>query len=90
MKVKNRNSANFAERLILNYITTHRTIRQLADYYDIPRSSIAYILKRAEDKVEYELYQKYKMTAAMHRRAQCMRWKGEEEYFSVEEHGPLD
>ena len=88
--MRSTNSANFAERLILNYITTHRTIRQLAAYYRIPRSTIAGILKRAENKVSYELYQQYKETAAMHSRAQCMRWNGREEYFATEEHGPLD
>lgn len=88
--IKNRNSANFAERLILNYITTHRTIRQLSAYYKIPRSTVADILKRAENKVPYELYQQYKNTANLHRRAQCMRWNGQEEYFSTEEDGPLD
>lgn len=86
----NHNSASFAERIILNYVTTNQTIRQLAAYYKIPRSTIAYILKRAENKVSYELYQQYKQTAAMHRRAQCMRWNGQEEYFSIGEHGPLD
>lgn len=86
----NHNSASFAERIILNYITTHRSIRQLSAYYKIPRSTIAYILKRAESKVPYDLYQQYKMTAALHRRAQCMRWSGKEEYFPTEEHGPLD
>ena len=86
----NHNSASFAERLILNYITTHRSIRQLSAYYKIPRSTIADILKRAENLVPWELYQRYKETAAMHRRAQCMRWNGQEEYFATEEHGPLD
>lgn len=88
--IRNQNSANFAERLILNYITTHRTIRQLAAYYKIPRSTIADILKRAENKVPYDLYQQYKNTAAMHQRAQCLRWNGQEEYFATDEDGPLD
>lgn len=86
----NHNSASFAERIILNYVTPHRSIRQLAAYYKIPRSTIADILKRAENLVPWELYQRYKETAAMHRRAQCMRWNGREEYFTTEEHGPLD
>lgn len=86
----NHNSASFAERIILNYITTHRSIRQLSAYYNIPRSTIADILKRAKNKVPYELYQQYKQTASMHRRAQCMRWSGQEEYSATEEHGPLD
>ena len=86
----NHNSASFAERLILNYATTHRSIRQLSAYYKIPRSTIADILKRAENLVPWELYQQYKETAAMHRRAQCMRWNGQEEYFATDKHGPLD
>lgn len=84
-------SASFAERLIYNYITTHRSIRQLSVYYKIPRSTIAGILKRAENLVEWELYQRYKMTAEMHKRAQALRWNGKpEEYFKSEEDGPLD
>ena len=88
--MRDQNSASFAERIIYNYITTHRSIRQLAAYYKIPRSTIAGILKRAENKVEYELYRQYKQTAEMHRRAQCMRWNGMEEYFVTDEDGPLD
>lgn len=88
--MRNYNTAHFAERVIYNYLNTHRTIRQLAQYYKIPKSTIADILKRAEDKVEWDLYRRYKSEAEMHRRAQCMRWNGQEEYFMIDEDGPMD
>lgn len=82
--------SSFLERVIYNYITTHRSIRELATYYHVPRSTMASWLKKAEDLVSYELYSQYKAVASMHRRAQCMRWNGQEEYFKTNEDGPYD
>lgn len=81
---------DFMERVIYNYITTHRSIRELASYYRIPKSTMFDWLKKSADLVPYDLYDQYKGVANLHRRAQAMRWNGMEEYTKTYGDGPRD
>lgn len=55
------------ERIVRNYIETNRTIRQLADYYDVPKSTIHdWINKEGRDRLPYSLFDSYKRTAKEH------------------------
>ena len=86
-----RHPVSLLERIIYNYITTHRSIRELAEYYGVPKSTIASWLKKSESLVSYDLYEQYQETAAKHRRANAIFWNyGETEYCKTDGDGPLD
>ena len=89
MEFQNR-PQDFMERVILNYTTTHRSIRELASYYRVPKSTMFDWLKKAADLVPYDMYDHYRTVAAMHARAQALRWNGYEEYEKTYGDGPRD
>lgn len=83
-------TASVLERIVMNYITTNRSIRDLAKYYGVPKSTLHSWIKQSYDFLPFDLTSRLQSTAAMHRRSNVLRMLGLEEYRKVDLDGPLD
>lgn len=74
----------------MNYLTTNRSIRDLAAYYGVPKSTLHDWIKQSNDILPYSLTSQIQSTAAMHRRWNVLNMAGKTEYWKLDEDGPLD
>lgn len=79
------------ERIVLNMLETHRNIRELAEYYHVPKSTLYDWLCSAEKYLPYDLYDRMCNELDLHRRKQCNIWQyGDCFYYTSDVDGPLD
>ena len=79
------------ERIVLNMLETHRNIRELANYYRVPKSTLHRWLKSAEHYLPYDLYIRMLDELYVHRCKQCNIWHhGDAFYYCTYDDGPLD
>lgn len=83
--------AHTLERIALNMIETHRTVRELAAYYRVPKSTMWAWLKDCENILPYHLYNELQKELALHKRKQVNLWHyGDAMYYPTDCDGPLD
>lgn len=82
--------ASVVERIVMNYLTTNRSIRDLAVYYGVPKSTIHDWMKESEDLLNYDLTRQIQSTADMHKRWNFLNMAGKTNYWKLDGDGPLD
>lgn len=79
------------ERIVLNMLETHRNVRELASYYNVPKSTIYNWLKSAKKYLPHYLYVRMQNELHLHKCKQCNIWhNGDSFYHCTYEDGPLD
>ena len=79
------------ERIVLNMLETHRNVRELASYYNVPKSTLHNWLKSTEKYLPHYLYARMRNELYLHKCKMCNIWhNGDPFYYCTYDDGPLD